>query len=70
VRLAPPCCRHWCIRKLARVLALAAICLALPPADAASAAPAANGPLRVGTTPIAPFVLPNADPLAGFSVDV
>jgi polar amino acid transport system substrate-binding protein len=37
---------------------------------AASAVPPANAPLRVVATPIAPFVLPNTDPLAGFSVDV
>ena len=51
-------------------LALATIFLAVPPADAASAAPGANAPLRVVFTPIAPFVLPNTDPLAGFSIDV
>ena len=33
-------------------------------------APIANAPLRVVTTPIAPFVLPDTDPLAGFSIDV
>jgi len=30
----------------------------------------ANSRLRVVTTPIAPFVLPNTEPLAGFSIDV
>jgi ABC-type amino acid transport substrate-binding protein len=37
---------------------------------AATSVAAANSPLRVVTTPIAPFVLPNTDPLAGFSIDV
>ena len=51
-------------------LALATCFLAVPPAHAAAAAPAAEVRLRLVTTPIAPFVLPNTDPLAGFSVDV
>jgi len=44
--------------------------LAAPFAHAATTAPAANAPLRVITTPFAPFVLPGTDPLAGFSIDV
>jgi len=49
---------------------LLALHLAVPHVHAATTAPAANGPLRVVTTPIAPFVLPAIDPLAGFSIDV
>jgi polar amino acid transport system substrate-binding protein len=37
---------------------------------AATTLPPANAPLRVVTTPIAPFVLPNTDPLTGFSIDM
>jgi polar amino acid transport system substrate-binding protein len=37
---------------------------------AATTVAPANAPLRVVTTPITPFVLPNTDPLAGFSIDV
>jgi ABC-type amino acid transport substrate-binding protein len=44
--------------------------LAAPLAHAATTAPVANALLRVVTTPIAPFVLPNTDPPAGFSVDL
>jgi len=44
--------------------------LTVPLARAETTALAASGPLHVVTTPIAPFVLPNTDPLAGFSVDV
>ena len=51
-------------------LALAAIYLAVPPADAASAAPARDRPLRVATIATAPFVLPKTDPPAGFSIDL
>jgi len=51
-------------------LFLAAICLAMPPAQAASAAPAPERPLRVVTAPIAPFVLPKTAPPAGFSIDL
>ena len=42
----------------------------MPPAQAASAAPAPERPLRVVTAPIAPFVLPKTDPPAGFSIDL
>ncbi len=49
---------------------LLALQLAVPLVHAATTAPATNGPLRVVTTPIAPFVLPDSDPLAGFSIDV
>ncbi len=49
---------------------LLALQLAVPLVHAATGAPAASGPLRVITTPIAPFVLPDTDPLAGFSIDV
>jgi polar amino acid transport system substrate-binding protein len=42
--------------------------LVLLPAHAAPAAP--HDPLRVATTAIAPFVLPNAGPHAGFSIDL
>jgi polar amino acid transport system substrate-binding protein len=60
------------VRILTLGLFLAAIRLAIPQAEAAtaSAAPAPERPLHVVTTPIAPFVLPNSDPLAGFSIDV
>lgn len=51
-------------------LLLAIIYLAVPSADAASTAPAGERPPRVATTPIAPFVLPNTDPPAGFSIDL
>src|SRR5438067_2473513 len=47
-----------------------ALHIAVPRVHAATDAPTANGPLRVVTTPIAPFVLPNTDPPAGFSIDV
>ena len=57
------------VRRTMTGLALATFYLAVALADAAAAAPAAERPLRVVTTPIAPFVLPNTDPLAGFSVD-
>jgi len=50
-------------------LVLAASYLAVPPADAASAVPARDRPLRVATAPIAPFVLPKTDPPAG-SIDL
>ena len=49
---------------------LLALQLAAPLVHAATAAPPASGPLRVVTTAIAPFVLPNSDPLQGFSIDV
>jgi polar amino acid transport system substrate-binding protein len=49
---------------------LLALQLANSPVYAATAAPATSGPLRVVTTPIAPFVLPGTDPLTGFSIDV
>jgi polar amino acid transport system substrate-binding protein len=49
---------------------LLALQLAAPLVHAATNAPATNGPLRVVTTPIAPFVLPETDPPAGFSIDV
>jgi ABC-type amino acid transport substrate-binding protein len=49
---------------------LLALQLAAPLVHAASTALATNAPLRVVTTPIAPFVLPGTDPLAGFSIDV
>ncbi len=55
-------------RHVMRGLALAAIYLVVPPADAAS--PARDRPLRVATAPIAPFVLPKTDPPAGFSIDL
>src|SRR5216110_1005072 len=49
---------------------LLAVHLTAPLVHAATTAPIASAPLRVVTTPIAPFVLPDTDPLAGFSVDV
>jgi ABC-type amino acid transport substrate-binding protein len=49
---------------------LLALYLAVPSAQVATRALAANAPLRVVATPIAPFVLSNTDPLTGFSVDV
>ena len=61
--------RAW-VRPVVATLALATSQVADPPADAASAAPARARPLRVATAPVAPFVLPNSDPPAGFSVDL
>jgi polar amino acid transport system substrate-binding protein len=58
------------VRIAALGIFVAAVRLAMPLAEAATALPAPERPLRVVTTPIAPFVLPNTDPLAGFSVDV
>ena len=58
------------MRSLTIGLFLAAICLPMPPAQAASAAPAPERPLRVVTAPIAPFVLPKTAPPAGFSIDL
>jgi polar amino acid transport system substrate-binding protein len=55
------------VRAVTIGLLLAALWLATPPVEAASATPT---PLRVVTTPIAPFVLPDTDPLAGFSIDI
>jgi len=49
---------------------LLALHLAVLLVHAATGAPTANVPLRVVTTPIAPFVLPDTDPLAGFGIDV
>jgi ABC-type amino acid transport substrate-binding protein len=37
---------------------------------AETVAAVSNAPLRVATAPIAPFVLPNTDPLSGFSIDL
>ena len=37
---------------------------------AATTVAPANAALRVITTPVPPFVLPNTDPLAGFSIDI
>jgi polar amino acid transport system substrate-binding protein len=53
-----------------------ALAIATPPTrwatadDAATTVAPANAPLRVIAAPIAPFVMPNTDPLAGFSIDV
>ena len=44
--------------------------LAIPVAYAETTVATTNGPLRVITTPVVPFVLPNTDPLAGFSIDL
>jgi len=49
---------------------LLALQLAAPSVHAAPTAPTTIGPLRVVTTPVAPFVLPDTDPAAGFSIDV
>jgi polar amino acid transport system substrate-binding protein len=57
-------------RLVLTALALCPFGLATPPADAATATPGAERPLRVIGTPIAPFVMPNSDPLTGFSVDM
>jgi ABC-type amino acid transport substrate-binding protein len=59
-------------------LAIGALALAIATSSTWSATPehAASGerpaiaPLLVVTTPIAPFVMPDTDPLAGFSIDV
>jgi hypothetical protein len=45
---------------------LAAIWLAMSPAEVASALPVPARPLRVVTAPVAPFVLPKTAPPAGF----
>jgi len=42
----------------------------MPSAEAATASPAPERPLRVVASPVAPFVLPNTNPLAGFSIDL
>ena len=47
-----------------------ALHVAAPLVHAATTAPTASAPLRVVTTPIAPFVLPDTDPPVGFSIDV
>jgi len=61
-------------RSLRYVLAIGVLGLGLltatPSTWSAATGPPANAPLRVVTTPIPPFVLPNTDPLAGFSIDV
>src|SRR5881392_1137599 len=62
--------RRWPDSKLAVLGFLLTLHLAVTLAYGATTVPAANGPLRVIATPIAPFVLPNTDPLAGFSIDV
>jgi len=58
------------VRILISGLFLVAIRLTVPQAEAATASSAPEGRLRVVTTPIAPFVMPNTDPPAGFSIDV
>ena len=62
----------WCITAMRCAIgfSLVALHLAIPLVHAATTAPPANAPLRVITTPFAPFVLPGTDPLAGFSIDV
>src|SRR5437762_2365126 len=59
----------WAMR-CAIVFYLLALHLAAPLAHAATTAPTASARLRVVTTPIAPFVLPDTDPPVGFSIDV
>jgi ABC-type amino acid transport substrate-binding protein len=54
---------------LASVIATPSTCSADTDQAPTSVAPA-NASLRVIATPIAPFVLPDTDPLAGFSIDV
>ena len=49
---------------------LVALHLAIPLVHAATTAPPANAPLRVITTPFAPFVLPDTDPPTGFNINV
>ena len=49
-------------------LLLLALHVAAPPED--PPAPARGQPLRIATASVAPFVLPDSDPPAGFSVDV
>ena len=51
-------------------MAVLALYLAVPSGHAATAAAPVSPSLRVVTTPIAPFVLPDSEPLAGFSVDI
>ena len=57
-------------RRMAAGMICVVICFATPPARSASTAVAADRPLRVATKVIAPFVLPNNDPPAGFSIDL
>jgi len=53
------------------VVALAlALGIATSPAWSATTNDAAGRPLRVVTSAVAPFVLPKADPPAGFSIDL
>lgn len=49
---------------------LLALFIAASLTRAETAAAVSNAPLRVATAPIAPFVLPNTDPLSGFSIDL
>jgi polar amino acid transport system substrate-binding protein len=66
-----PLCRYLAlgVSGLASLMAAAPTWSADVDSAATSVAPA-NAPLRVIATPIAPFVLPATDPLAGFSIDV
>ena len=57
--------------RLMVVVALAlALGIATSPAWSATTNDAAGRPLRVVTSAVAPFVLPKADPPAGFSIDL
>jgi len=62
--------RRWPATKLSAIGLLLTLHLTVPLARAQTTVPASNGPLRVVTTPAEPFVLPNTDPLAGFSIDL
>jgi polar amino acid transport system substrate-binding protein len=66
-----PLCRYLAlgVLGLASVIAPPSTCSADVDSAATSVAPA-NAPLRVIATPIAPFVLPDTGPLAGYSIDV
>ncbi|MEJ8824728.1 transporter substrate-binding domain-containing protein [Variovorax humicola] len=57
------------LRTAALAMSLALGFVALP-AWSATARPMPGRPLRVAIKPIAPFVLPDVDPPAGFSIDL
>ena len=55
--------------RLAAVVVLGIVAVPLARAQTTTVR-ASNAPLRVATAPLAPFVLPNIDPLSGFSIDL
>jgi polar amino acid transport system substrate-binding protein len=63
--------QHCYAMRLASIgLTLLVMCIVAAPARAATTTSTAERPLRVVTTAIAPFVLPQTDPPAGFSIDL